>query len=171
MGVLEDLKSTLGLGARANKYKIILNGVGGGPEGAMVDTLAKSTAIPSRSFADIEIWYQGRLVTVAGEAQYSDAWSITFMDDEKHTLRGKFNDWMEFIDSVANNSRDANTHNSYMTIGKVQQLSTVDNSITAEYEFSNVYPKNMSDSALADDSADLIEFSVEFNYSYWTKTK
>jgi len=170
MGVLDELKTTLGIGARTNKYKVIINGVGGGPSGPIADVLAVSTTIPARSFADVEVWIQGRLVTIAGDATFNDSWSVTFMDDEEHTLRGKFIDWMEYIDSVAKNSRGAADHSSYMTTALVQQLSTIDNSKKAEYTFNNLYPKSLSDSVLSDMVGELLKFTVEFNYTHWEKT-
>ena len=166
---ISKLKRTLGLGGRTNKYKIILNGVGGGPTGETVDILAKSTTMPGRSFNDISIYVQGRRVIVAGEATYDGTWSVVFNDNDKHDLRTKFNKWMEFIDSVATNSRGAQDHTSYMSTAILQQLSSSDNSVTAEYELYNIYPKNLSEITLGDDISSIIEFTVEFNYSHWKK--
>jgi len=166
-GKIDALKAALGMGARSNKYRVIINGVGGGPTGSIVDTLAKNTIIPARSFNDVEIWNQGRLTTIAGSADFSGTWSITFIDKEDHHLRKKFIAWMEFIDSVANHSKEAPDHSSYMTSGEVHQLSTIDNSSKAIYTFEDIWPKSISDSSVADDSTDLIEFTVEFNYSSW----
>jgi len=167
---ISELKRTLGMGARANKYRVTIVGVGGGPNGPMVDTLAKATAIPSRSTHEVEIWNQGKLTVIAGDADFSGTWNVTFMDTEDHSLRGQFIDWMEFIDSVAANSRGASDHSSYMSVGILQQLSTIDNSVTATYTFSDIWPKSISDSALSDDSSDMIEFSVEFNFTSWAKS-
>jgi len=105
---------------------------------------------------------------MAGEADFSGTWSITFMDDENHTLRRQFINWLEFIDSVQKNARDASDHSSYMSTGRVMQLSTIDNSITATYIFEDIWPKSISDSSLSDESSDILEFSVEMNYSSWS---
>jgi len=169
MGKLDDLKKTLGMGARSNKYKIILSSPSGGPDGEEINTLAKSTTIPGRSFNDIQVWYQGRLITVAGDAQYDSTWSVTFLDDEKHSLRTKFNNWMEFIDSVKNDKRISTDNPSYMTSVKLSQLSSVTGYPTATYELYDVYPKSMSDISFSDDNSSLIEFTIEFNFSYWEK--
>jgi len=169
MGVIDELKSTLGMGARANKYRVIINGVAGGPSGPEVDTLTKSASVPGRSFNEIEVWNQGRLTVIAGEADFGGTWSVTFMDDEKHTLRGKFIAWMEFIDSVAKHSSDASSHEDYVTTSELHQLSTVDNKPTAKYKFNDIWPKSISDSAMSDESSEMIEFTVEFNYTSWEK--
>ena len=167
---IQMLKTTLGIGARANKYRVTINGTGTNfAVGEIGDILCKSTSLPGRSFADIEVWNQGRLTVVAGDAQYDGTWSCTFLDDEGHALRSLFIDWMEYIDSVINHSRDAVDHSSYMNDAILEQLSTVDNSVTATYTLFDVYPKSLSDSNYGDDSQDLIEFTVEFNFSSWQK--
>lgn len=165
--VIDNLKLTLGMGARANKYRVVINGVGGGPFGEYIDILAKSTTIPGRSVADIEVWNQGRLTVVAGDASFDGTWSVTFMDTEDHSLRKKFIAWMEYIDSVIKHDREASNHSNYMTTAEVHQLSTVDNSKTASYVFEDIWPKNISDSSLDDSNSELIEFTVEFNYTSW----
>lgn len=168
---IDALKTTLGIGARANKYRVTINGTGTnfvfGEEG---DLLCKSASIPGRSFADIEVWNQGRLTVVAGDAQFDGTWTVTFMDTEEHKIRTQFIDWMEYIDSAVNHTRGAVDHSSYMNDAILEQLSTIDNSVTATYTLLDVYPKSISDSSLSDDSSDLVEFSIEFNYSSWIKS-
>ena len=168
---IDSLKKTLGMGARANKYRVTINGTGTSfAFGEEADLLCKSASIPGRSFADIEVWNQGRLTIVAGDAQFDGTWTVTFMDTEDHKIRSQFIDWMEYIDSVVNHSRGAVDHNSYMNEAKLQQLSTYDNSVKATYTLLDVYPRSLSDSSMSDDSSDLLEFSVEFNYSSWVKS-
>jgi len=170
MSVIDELKTTLGMGARTNKYKVIINGVLGGPTGKIVDTFAKSASIPTVSFNEIEIWNQGRLVTIAGDISYSGTWTVTFIDDEKHTLRSKFIKWLEAIDNAETHSSLAGSHSNYMSTAIMQQLSTVDNSVTTTYTFQDIWPKSISETPMADDSSSLVEFSVEFNYSTWSKS-
>ena len=167
--VIDALKNTLGMGARTNKYKVIINGRGGGPSGNIVDVLAKSADIPSRSFTEIAIWNQGRLTNIAGASDFGSTWSVTFMDDASHTLRGQFVAWMEFIDSVASHSRAAGAHSAYMGDATIQQLDTSHNGVTASYTFSDVWPKSISASTMSDDNSAIIEFTVEFNYTSWSK--
>ena len=167
---IQKLKTTLGIGARANKYRVTINGTGSSfSPGEFGDILCKSTSLPGRSFADIEVWNQGRLTVVAGDAQYDSTWSCTFLDNENHELRNIFIDWMEYIDSVVNHSREAVDHSSYMNDAILEQLSTVDAEPTATYTLYDVYPKSLSDTSYSNDSQDLVEFSVEFNFSSWKK--
>ena len=165
---ITGLKTTLGMGARANKYRVDISG-SGGVRGAFVDVLCKSTAIPARAFNDIAVWNQGRLVNIAGDVDFSGTWSCTFIDDENHSLRGAVLAWMEQIDSSKTHSRRVSAHNDYMKTAILQQLSTIDNTPTATYVFEDVWPKSISDSSLDDSNGDLIEFTVEFEYSSWAK--
>lgn len=167
-GVINDLKQTLGMGARANKYKVIINGKSG-VGGQIIDVLCKNTVVPGRSFNDIEVWNQGRLTVVAGEASFDGTWAVTFMDTERHTLRGKFIAWMEYIDSAVNHSRGTVSHTDYMGTAELQQLSTKDNRPTAKYLLEDIYPKSISESTLSDESQEILEFTVEFNYTTWAK--
>lgn len=170
---IDNLKKTLGMGARSNKYRVIIFDKGNEEtlEPRIGDLLCKTTTLPGRSFADIEVWNQGRLTVIAGPASFEGTWNVTFMDTENHSLRGRFLNWMEFIDSVANHKKESSNHDSYMSSAILQQLSTVDNSVTAEYLFNDVYPKSISESTYSDESEDLLEFSVEFNYTSFEKMK
>ena len=165
--VINALKNTLGMGARTNKYRVVISGVAG-VGGGNVDVLAKSTSIPGRSFPDIEVWNQGRLTVIAGDASFEGTWSVTFMDNESHSLRRQFIRWMEFIDSPISHSREASSHDSYMGRGIVQQLSTINNTAKASYVFEDIWPKSISESSLSDETSDMVEFTVEFNYTSWS---
>ena len=168
---INELKRTLGVGARANRYRVIIPSKGNGPDSSLINILVKGASFPSRSFADIDIFVQGKKITIAGEAQYDGTWTLTFLDTEDHSLRGAFNNWMTYIDNINANNREAQEATDYMTDGaKIQQLSTVDNSVKAEYSFFNLYPKSISEITVADDNEGLVEFTVEFNYSYWIKS-
>jgi hypothetical protein len=168
MSNLNKLKNALGIGARANRYQVLINSTGKHfAFGEEADLLCKSTTIPGRSFADIEVWHKGRLTTIAGDAQYDGTWSCTFLDTEDHTLRKRFIDWMEYIDSVNKHSRTTPDNDSYMSSAVLHQLSTINNNVTSTYKFYDIYPKSISDSSLSDDSSELIEFTIEFNYSSW----
>lgn len=164
---LQNMKNMLGMGARANKYRITLSGLQG-VDDLMVDTFARSTEIPGRSFSEIDVWDQGRKTTILGNASFDGTWSVVFIDTEDHSLRRKFLDWMEYMDSVIKNSKTATSHVDYMTTSMVEQLSTIDNVITATYVFENVFPRSISSSSVSDENSSLIEFTVEFNYSSWS---
>jgi len=171
MGVLDDLKTNLGMGARGNKYKVMIAAPVGNSDDAIIDTICKGASIPAKTMGQIEVWNQGRKLIIAGDAQFENTWSLTFWNTQDLSLRNSFDDWITFIDSVETNTRGAVEHKDYMTEGaKVQQLSATDNSVVATYEFKNLWPTNISSIELADDAVDAItEFTVDFAYSHWIK--
>ena len=170
--MLNKLKSTLSMGARANKYRVMVDGKGGGPSGESIDTLCKGGAIPAKTMGTIDIWTQGRKLPVAGDAQFENTWTLTFYQTQGHELRSQFDAWMNFEDDFDKHSRGASSHNDYMSDGcKIIQLNTSDNSPTAEYTFYNMFPTSIAAVDLADESADTIEeFTVDFSYSHWVRT-
>jgi hypothetical protein len=168
---IEKLKSHLKMGARGNKYKIKIAAPQGANDDDQINTLCKGASIPAKSIGQIEVFTQGRKIVVAGDATYESSWTLTFWNTEDHDLRSKFIDWLKFIDNFDEHKRDATDMNSYMSSSaQVEQLSTVDNSVKATYEFKNLWPVNISEIELADDQQDTIEeFSVEFAYSHYIK--
>ena len=163
--VLNELKAQLGLGARTNKYKVAIHSPIGGLE--KVDLFCKTANMPGRSFADISVWVQGRLVTIAGDAQYEGTWSATFMDTEFHSLRKEFLAWMDYIDNVKKHRRITTGAPDYMGVVIIQQLSSVNNKATVQQNLMNAYPKSISEITYSDDNSSIAEFTVEFNYSHW----
>jgi len=172
MSVLQELKTTLSMGARTNKYKIMLAAPIGPTNDFLIDTVGKGGAIPSKSIGTIDIHTQGRKLVVAGDATFENTWSLTFWNTEDLALRKAFDTWMLFIDNMDTHSRGASGHTDYMTDGaQIWQLSTIDNSVKAKYNFYNLWPTNISAIDMADDSNDTIsEFSVDFAYSHWVRT-
>ena len=165
---IQKLKRTLGMGARSNKYRIMIPKLSEfGISNEMPDILVKNTTMPGKSFTDVQVWVQGRQLTVAGDAVYEGSWNCTFHDTEDHILRNAFKDWMTYIDSFENHDRDAIDAKSYMTTIRIDQLSAIDNRRTTTCELQNAYVKSISEISFADDASTLIEFSAEFNYSHW----
>jgi len=172
MGVLQELKTTLAMGARGNKYKIMLAAPVGPTDDFLIDTVGKGGAIPAKTIGQIEIWTQGRKLVVAGDATFENAWNLTFWNTQDHALRDAFDKWLLFIDDMEAHGRTATDHASYMTEGaQIQQLNTTDNSVMATYNFYNLWPTGISAIDMADDQQDTItEFSVDFAYSHWVRT-
>ncbi|MHB8098012.1 MAG: hypothetical protein ACYDD5_00270 [Sulfuricurvum sp.] len=172
MSVLQELKDTLKMGSRGNKYKVMLAAPMGPTDDFIVNTLAKGGAIPAKTVGTIDVWSQGRKLVIAGDAAYENTWNLTFYNTQDHALRTGFDKWMLFIDSIDSHSRGASEHSAYMAEGaQIQQLSTTDNSVTATYNFYNLWPTSISAIDMADDQQDTVtEFSVDFAYSYWQRT-
>jgi len=169
---VQMLKTKLAVGARPNKYKIMLAAPVGPTDDVLIDTLCKGGSIPAKSIGTIEVFNQGRKLVIAGDAAYDNSWDLTFWDTEDHSIRNAFDKWLLYIDDMENHQRGWSGHVDYTTEkAKVQQLSTIDNSVKAEYEFRNMWPTAIAAIDVADDSNDALEeFSVTFAYSHWVRT-
>lgn len=164
---LKELKSTLGAGARTNRFKIIIPA----PKdlnfnSKEITTLVRSTSLPTKSFADIEFFIHGKKVSVAGDVEFSDTITFSFIDTEDHKIRTLFDNWMIYIDSFKN-VRKAKSFRDYMTTIKIQQLSTKDNSVTKEYKLFYAYPKELGAVNFDQTNQELITFDVTFKFTHW----
>lgn len=170
---VNSLKTKLGMGARPNKYRVLLTipkAVGASIDGNTLDTICKGASIPEKIMGQIEAFSQGRKIILAGDAQFSNSWTLTFYDTENHKLRNAFTKWQEMIDDFENHSRGIKSHNDYMAEPEVHQLSTIDNKATAKYKFYNMFPVNVSNLELADETNDQLgEFTVEFAFSHFIR--
>ena len=169
---LQQLKNTLGMGARGNKYRVMLAAPTGPTSDRLIDTLAKGGAIPAKTIGTIEVSTQGRKILLAGDATFENTWTLNFWNTQDMALRNDFDKWLLYIDDMEAHSRGAEDSNSYMSeTAQIHQLSTTDNSVMAVYEFRNLWPTGISAIELADDQQDTItEFTVDFAYSHWIRT-
>ena len=169
---LQLLKTTLSMGARANKYKVMLSAPQGPKDDIIIDTLAKGGAIPGKTMGIVEIWNQGRKLLVAGDAAYENTWTLSFWNTQDMKLRSEFDDWLTYIDDFEGHGRGAKAHVDYMTeTAKIQQLNTSSNCVMATYEFRNLWPTSISAIEMADETQDEITtFDIEFAYSHFIRT-
>lgn len=162
---IQQLKSTLGAGARSNKFKIIVPSPVG-IDMQTITTLVKSTSLPTKSFMDIETYIHGKKINIAGDITFQDTWTCSFLDTEDHSLRTGFDNWMKYIDTFQN-VRSAGSPMDYMTDIIIQQLSTIDNTPTKTYTLKYAYPKELGSVSFDQSNPELISFDVTFKFSYW----
>jgi hypothetical protein len=159
---ISDLKTKLGAGLRPNKYQVSINT----PSNlSTIDTLCKSTSFPQKTIGQVEVWSQGRKAMLQGETEYDHTWDVTFYETEDHSLREEFIAWMQLIDNTKENLHE----DGYMDTAKVAQLNG-QGDITAEYEFTNLWPQVVSTIEVADETVNTVgEFTVTFSFDYWEK--
>ena len=95
---INDLKKKLGGGLSTNKYLLELTSPIFSMDSATLNTLCKSARFPERSIATTEMWRYGRKYNLRGETQYGDKLVLTFLDDDKATVRAFFDEWLELVD-------------------------------------------------------------------------
>ena len=141
----------------------------------LTNILCKSAALPGSNLGVIEVPFRGRTVKIAGDRTF-DTWTATFFADRNMEIRALFEDWANSI-----NTHEANTAprflpnggaTGYMADLYVSQLekdASEGGNVIRTYHLHHCFPTNVSPIDLAYDSNDQVEeFSVEFQYSYWT---
>ncbi len=183
---ISDFLTKVGQGVKPNMFQVEINwpalGVGASSlstvaadEKELTNLLCKSSALPASNVGVIEVPFRGRTVKIAGDRTF-DTWTPTFINDKDFKIRALFEQWMEAINGHAGNTADLlvpNNSAGYTADVLVHQLekaaTPTGSNILRTYKLWYAFPTNVSQIDLAYDSNDQIqEFSVEFQYSYWT---
>ena len=137
----------------------------------LVTFMCKSAALPASNVGVIEVPFRGRSVKIAGDRTF-DNWSATFINDKDMKARSYFEAWLRDINTHQANTANVIDPSAYGRSVVVRQLEKDDAASGKElrsYKLWYAFPISTSAIDLAYDSNDQIEeFSVEFQYSYWT---
>ena len=175
---VSEFLQTIGQGVKPNMFLIDMQYPAAlskeGEDQNLSNLLCKSAALPGSNLGVIEVPFRGRTVKIAGDRTF-DTWSATFFNDKDFKLRTFFEQWANSINTHEGNTSPLftpNASNGYTADLGVKQLekdSTDEGSVLRTYNLKYSFPTNVSQIDVAYDSNDQIEeFSVEFQYSYWT---
>ncbi len=139
-----------------------------------VNLLCKSAALPASNLGVIEVPFRGRTIKIAGDRTF-DTWTTTFFNDKGMLTRSYFEKWLELMNTHEGNNAPLfvlNESSGYAKQIKVKQLqkdNSADGTPLRTYTLHYAFPTSVSQIDLAYDSNDQIEeFSVEFQYSWWS---
>lgn len=169
MSILDFKSNLLGGGARPNQFRVELNFpsiVGGTTEAARkAQFLCNAASLPGSNIEVAPIPYRGRIVPLAGERVFTP-WQITVVNDTDFAIRDAFENWMQVINSVRNNTGATNPL-SYTAQMSVHQLDRNGNVIKS-YTFIDAWPSNLGDIQLSYAANNVVEeFPVTLQYAYW----
>ena len=137
----------------------------------LVSYMCKSAALPASNIGVIEVPFRGRTVKIAGDRTF-DNWSATFINDKEMKSRAYFEEWLNKINTHKANTGEIQDPTAYGRSVVIRQLEKDNSPAGSElrsYKLWYAFPISTSAIDLAYDSNDQIEeFSVEFQYSYWT---
>ena len=137
----------------------------------LVSYMCKSAALPASNIGVIEVPFRGRTVKIAGDRTF-DNWSATFINDKEMKSRSYFEQWLNQINTHKANTGDIQDPTAYgrsVVISQLEKDNSPAGSELRSYKLWYAFPISTSAIDLAYDSNDQIEeFSVEFQYSYWT---
>ena len=129
--------------------------------------LTKVSEIPGSTIGVITVPYFGRQLKIAGDRTFATL-SVTVLNDEAYALRGKFEQWMDKIArhtvSVGSTKLDF-----YQVDLALRQLKR-SGGTSAIYKFTGAFPTTISTISLDWSSEAIEEYTVEFQYQYWTSS-
>jgi len=170
---ITDFKSKLsGGGARSNLFEVVLSF----PEAAPADVnvldksrfLVKSAAMPASTVTPLPVAFRGRTLNVAGDRTF-ESWTITVINDTDFSIRSAFENWMNTMNKVSDNTGITDPA-LYQADAFVYQLDR-DGSTLRAYHFYDLFPTNMSSIPLSYDVESIQEFTVEMQVLWWEAIK
>ena len=158
-------------GVRPNMFQVDITFPGTNADQTLVSYMCKSAALPASNIGVIEVPFRGRTVKIAGDRTF-DNWSATFINDKEMKSRSYFEQWLNQINTHKANTgaiQDPTAYGRSVVIRQLEKDNSPAGSELRSYKLWYAFPISASAIDLAYDSNDQIEeFSVEFQYSYWT---
>ena len=165
---ISDFKSKLtGGGARANLFEVVLTFPDAAqPAQDVLDKsrfLVKGARLPASNIAQIEVPFRGRVLKIAGDRTF-DSWTVTVINDTDFSIRSAFENWMNTINKLDNNTGLVNPAD-YQADAYVYQLDRDGQDLRA-YRFYDTFPTQVGPIELSYDAQGIQEFTVELQVQY-----
>ena len=129
--------------------------------------LTKVSEIPGSTIGVITVPYFGRQLKIAGDRTFATL-SVTVLNDEAYRLRGQFEQWMNKIarHEVSVGSTRLDFYQVDLGLRQMKRSGFT----SAVYRFTGAFPTALSTIALDWSSEAIEEYTVEFQYQYWTSS-
>ena len=170
---ISNFKSKLtGGGARANLFEVVLTF----PDAAKpaqdvlekARFLVKGANLPASNVAQIDVPFRGRILKIAGDRTF-DTWTVTVINDTDFAIRSAFENWMNVINRLSDNTGLVNPAD-YQADAYVYQLDR-DGSTLRSYRFYDTFPTQVGPIELSYDAQGIQEFTVELQVQYYEAIK
>ena len=156
-------------GARPSLFEmeIIFPLPGGGAGTDSARFLTKVAEIPGSTIGVITVPYFGRQLKVAGDRTFATL-SVTVLNDEAYALRAKFEQWMNKIarHAVSVGSTQLDFYQTDLVLHHQKRSGLT----AAVYKLTGAFPTTVSTIGLDWSSEAIEEYTVEFQYQYWTSS-
>ena len=165
---ISDFKSKLtGGGARANLFEVVLTFPDiVQPATDVLDKsrfLVKGARLPASNIEQIEVPFRGRALKIAGDRTF-DSWTVTVINDTDFAIRSAFENWMNAINRLSDNTGLVNPAD-YQADCYVYQLDR-DGQALRSYRFFDTFPTQVGPIELSYDAQGIQEFTVELQVQY-----
>ena len=170
MALIDDFKANLiGGGARANQFRVTItppSGIAIGLDVRRASFLVRASNLPAQTLAEIAIPFRGRQIYIAGDREFADPWSVTFLNDTDFMIRNAMERWSNGINDLADGT-GVIAPSDYQTDLLVEQLDR-DDTVLKQYIFRNAWPITVAQIDLTSDAATAIEeFEVTWRYQHF----
>ena len=126
---------------------------------------AQSTSIPAYKLDVDTFEFQGAKRKVVNGATFGD-WQVEFINDQVYSLRSKFLAWMSQAYDPHFNTNSSPHSYKYDGV-KVHQLSRIGEKVQT-YQFIGLFPSEVGQIELSQESTGYSKLSVTFSYDYFT---
>ena len=170
MASINDFKANLiGGGARANQFRVTITpppGIAIGLDVRRTSFMCKGTNLPAQELTPIEVPFRGRKIYIAGDREFSETWTTTFINDTDFMIRNAMERWSNGINDLALNTGVIDPAD-YQTDLTVEQLDR-DDTVLKTYIFRSAWPVSISAIELTSEAADALEeFEVTWRYQHF----
>ena len=170
MAAIDDFKANLiGGGARPNQFRVTItppSGIAIGLDVRRTSFLAKASNLPAQTLGEIAVPFRGRSIYMAGDREFADPWSVTFINDTDFMIRNAMERWSNGINDLAEGT-GVIAPADYQTDLFVEQLDR-DDTVLKSYIFRNAWPLTVAQIDLSTQTTNEIEeFEVTWRYQHF----
>ena len=170
MATINDFKANLiGGGARANQFRVTITpppGIAIGLDVRRTSFMCKGTNLPAQELTPIEVPFRGRKIYIAGDREFAETWTTTFINDTDFMVRNALERWSNGINDLALNTGVIDPAD-YQTDLTVEQLDR-DDTILKTYIFRSAWPVSITAIELTSEAADTLEeFECTWRYQHF----
>ena len=170
MASINDFKANLiGGGARANQFRVTITpppGIAIGLDVRRTSFMCKGTNLPAQELTPIEVPFRGRKIYIAGDREFAETWTTTFINDTDFMIRNAMERWSNGINDLALNTGVIDPAD-YQTDLTVEQLDR-DDTILKTYIFRSAWPVSIGSIELTSEAADALEeFECTWRYQHF----
>ena len=170
MANIDDFKANLiGGGARANQFRVTITpppGIAIGLDVRRTSFLVRGSNLPALTMTPIEVPFRGRKIYIAGDREFGEEWTTTFINDTDFMIRNAMERWSNGINDLADNTGVV-ASSDYQTDLTVEQLDR-DDTILKSYVFRNAWPTGIGAITLdTSEAAAIEEFEVTWRYQHF----
>lgn len=167
---LDDFRGAVRDVARPNRFLMSLQTPPSGIPILITENqqyLIRATQLPSRTNGEItNVYWQGMQYKFAGDPTFENV-SFTFLNNASFDLKRVFELWMNGISNSITNERLKPSD--YKGVIEIQQLSSTDSSVIANYRLHGAYPVSLDAVELGQETIDAVEeFVVQMSIDYWS---